>query len=196
MYRSMLARAILAAAVTAMSAAGANAQQFQANLVGFEELGALNNETGAIFTPGTGTISLQLSQNPNSVTYTLTYSGLTSPVTQAHIHFGQIHVPGGIFMWLCQTATNPAPAAVAANTPLCPNPSGTVTGMLTDASVLAVAGQNITAGDFSVVPAAFVSGTAYANVHTNNFKGGEIRGQVVPTPPPSPPRGPSAPPLQ
>jgi hypothetical protein len=184
----MLARAILAAAVTAMSAAGANAQQFQANLVGFEELGALNNETGAIFTPATGTISLQLNQNPNSVTYSLTYSGLTSPVTQAHIHFGQIHVPGGIFMWLCQTATNPAPAAVAANTPICPTPSGTVTGTLTDASVLAVPGQNIAAANFSIVPAAFVSGTAYVNVHTHNFPAGEIRGQIVPTPPPPPSR--------
>ncbi len=53
-----------------------------------------------------------------------------------------------------------------------------VTGTLTPASVLAVPGQNIVAGDFSIVPAALKSDTAYANVHTNNFKAGEIRGQI------------------
>jgi hypothetical protein len=181
MYRrSVLAGAILAAAVTAMSAAGANAQQFQAELSGFFEVGPLNAETGAIFSPtGQGTLTLKLDQKAQSLTYTLTYSGLTSTVQQAHIHFGKIHVPGGIFLFLCTNLGNGDP-----HTPLCPNPSATglnaVTGTLTGANVRAVPGQHITAGDFSIVPAALLSDTAYVNVHTVNFPAGEIRGQVGP----------------
>ena len=123
---SVLAGPILAAAVATLSATYVNAQQFVATLSGFEELGALNNETGAIFTKGQGTFQLKLDQKLQSVTYTLTYSNLTSNVTQAHIHFGQVHVPGGIFLFLCTNLGN-GPAG----TPACPNPSGTVTGTLT-----------------------------------------------------------------
>jgi hypothetical protein len=54
----------------------ANAQTFHADLSGFQELGALNAETGAIFTPGTGTLDLKLDQKLQMLTYTLTYSGL------------------------------------------------------------------------------------------------------------------------
>ena len=179
MYRSMLAGAILAAALTNLSAAGANAQQFQAKLSGFYEVGPLNAETGAIFSPtGQGTLTLNLDQKAQSLTYTLTYSGLTSAVAQAHIHFGKIHVPGGIFLFLCTNLGNGDPGI----TPLCPNPSATglnaVTGTLTPANVRAVPGQHITAGDFSIVPAALLSDTAYVNVHTQNFPAGEIRGEI------------------
>jgi hypothetical protein len=179
MYRrSVLAGAILAAAGTTISATYANAQEFRATLSGFQEVGALNAETGAIFSKsGEGTLKLKLDEKAQSLTYTLTYSGLTSTVLQAHIHFGKVHVPGGIFVFLCTNLGNGPPA-----TPACPNPSATglnaVTGTLTPASVVGVAGQNIVAGDFSIVPAALKSDTAYGNVHTQNFKSGEIRGQI------------------
>jgi hypothetical protein len=50
--------------------------------------------------------------------------------------------------------------------------------LLTPGSVLAVPGQNITAGDFNIVTGALLSNTAYGNVHTVKFPAGEIRGQV------------------
>ena len=50
--------------------------------------------------------------------------------------------------------------------------------MWTASSVVAVPGQNVTAGDFDALTDALTSDTAYANVHTMNFKAGEIRGQV------------------
>jgi len=182
MYRSMLAGAISATAVITMSATYATAQTFHADLSGFEELGALNNQSGAIFSKtGEGTLTLSLDQKNQSLTYTLTYSGLTSNVTQSHIHFGKSRDSGGIFLFLC---TNLAPPAGVPAPPLCPNPSATglnaVTGMLTGANVLAVPGQNITGGDFSIVSAALLSDTAYVNVHTVKFPAGEIRGQVGP----------------
>ena len=169
--------AILAAAVIAVPANCANAQDFHAKLSGFNEIGPLGaGETGAIFSQGQGTIALILNQQLQSLRYTLTYNNtLSSNVTQAHIHFGKKHVAGGIFLFLC---TNLTPPAGVATPPACPATGGSVSGLLTAGSVLAVPGQHITAGDFNVVVEALLSKTAYANVHTVNFPAGEIRGDI------------------
>jgi hypothetical protein len=148
-----------------------NTKEFSARLSGFQELGGLNAETGAILTDGTGTLQLDLDKN--SANYTLTYSGLTSNVTQTHIHFGKVHVPGGVMVFFCTNLGN-GPAG----TPVCPPTGGTVTGTWTAASVIAMPGQNVPAGNFDALVDALTSNTAYANVHTVNFPAGEIRGQV------------------
>jgi hypothetical protein len=172
MHRASQAVAVLAVATIGMTF-GANAEEFHAKLSGFQELGALNNETGAILSGGTGTLTVMLDKKLQSANYSLTYSGLSANVTQAHIHFGKEHVPGGIFAFLCTNLGN-GPAG----TPACPAGGGTVTGMITPASILAVPGQNITAGDFNVLVQALESDTAYGNVHTVHFPAGEIRGQI------------------
>ena len=144
-----------------------------ARLNGFNEVGALNAETGAILSDGTGKLDLQLNKNASTATYTLTYSGLSAPVTQAHIHFGKVHVPGGVMVFFC-TNLNNGPAG----TQTCPAGGGTVTGMWTAASVVGPTPQNVTAGDFNALVDALTSNTAYANIHTTKFPAGEIRGQV------------------
>jgi hypothetical protein len=171
MLRYLLIRSGLAGLLLVLAAGAAAAQEYTARLSGFSELGALNAETGAILTNGTGRLQLDVDQN--HATYTLTYSGLTSSVLQSHLHFAKVHVPGGIYAFLCTNLGN-GPAG----TPACPNPSGTVTGTITPASIIAVPGQNIVAGDFTALLQALSSNTTYVNVHTNNFKSGEIRGQV------------------
>src|SRR5215472_6547144 len=203
MHRSILAGAILAAAVTAMSAAGANAQQFIADLKGVNEIGSIPSAvtitttpstvatgyTGAVLSNGTGTTKLVLNKMASTVTYTLTYSnvGTTSPqtgtVSQAHIHFGKSRDSGGILVFFCTnlpfSGTGPTPQA-------CPTNSGTVSGTWTTADVQAILGQNVVAGDFDALVDALESNTAYANVHTvpqpgatnTAYPGGEIRGQV------------------
>jgi hypothetical protein len=63
-------------------------------------------------------------------------------------------------------------------TPTCPQNSGTVSGTFTAASVIAIAGQNVNAGDFDALVDALTSNTAYANIHTTALPAGEIRGQI------------------
>lgn len=105
--------------------------------------------------------------------YRLSYAGLEGTVTQAHIHFGQRSVNGGISVWLCGTAALPGPAG----TPTCPE-SGTVTRTVGPADVVGPAGQGIAAGEFEELVAAIRAGRTYANVHSTMFPGGEIRSQI------------------
>src|SRR5262249_17436488 len=127
-------------------------------------------EVPPIFTSGSGLVQVQIGSDRTSIQYKLSYSGLSSAVTQAHIHFGQRPVNGGIIVFLCDN-TGKAPAGV----PACPN-SGTVTGTLTAVDVMSVNGQGIAAGNFAALLRAIEHGDAYANVHTSNFPAGEIRG--------------------
>ena len=75
--------AVAVAAAVGLSASYASAQEFTAKLSGFQELGAINAQTGAILSSGTGTVKLDLDQKSQTVTYTLTYSnvGTTAPGT-------------------------------------------------------------------------------------------------------------------
>ncbi len=153
--------------------ANAGATEFHATYSGFEEVGALNAETGAILSNGKATLDLDLNRQARTLTFKLTFSGLSSPVTQSHIHFGKRHVPGGVIVFFC-TNLNNGPAGTQA----CPAGGGTVTGTITAGNVIADPGQNVPAGDFDALVAALDSDTAYGNVHTTNFPAGEIRGQI------------------
>src|SRR5262245_2570871 len=164
---------IAAMLVLALSGTAANAEEFQASLTGFQEIGALNASTGAILTSGTGTLRVNIDKQSNVITYTLTYSGLSAPVTQAHIHFGQRHVAGGIVAFLCTNLGN-GPAGTQA----CPANGGTVSGSLDASDVLGVTSQNVTAGDFAALETIIQSDAAYGNIHTSKFPAGEIRGQL------------------
>jgi hypothetical protein len=132
---------------------------------------------GAISSAASGSFRAEIDDRHSVIDYTLSYSGLESAVTQAHIHFGQRHTPGGIVVWLCQTAAVPAPAAVAAVTPVCPQ-EGTVSGTIGPNQVLTVTGQGIDAGQFDELLQAIRAGATYANVHTAVNTPGEIRGQL------------------
>jgi hypothetical protein len=144
----------------------AAAESFSAKLVGFEEV-------PAIFSTGKGTLDLDLNKQARTINFKLTFSGLSAPVTQSHIHFGKRHVAGGITVFFCSNLSN-GPAG----TQLCPAGGGTVSGTITGGNVLAIAAQGMPASDFDALVDLLVSNTAYANVHTTNFPAGEIRGQI------------------
>jgi hypothetical protein len=173
MRRFMLTGAILGAVITAVSTAYANDEEFRAKFSGFKEVGALNNESGAILSAGQATLKLKLDKQLQSLAFTLTYSGLGAPVTQSHIHFGKVHVPGGVIVFLCSNLGN-GPAG----TQPCPGNGGTVTGTITPASVVGPAAQNLVPGNFNGLVAALESHTAYGNIHTTQFPAGEIRGEI------------------
>jgi len=173
MYRYLLAIASLTTLLL-VPFAQANAEIFLTKFSGFNEIGGLGaSETGAILSEGQGTLTVNLDEVNQKLTYTLTYSGLSAPVTQAHIHFGKNHVAGGIIVFLCTNLGN-APAG----TPACPVSGGTVTGTIIAASVVGPTAQNVTIGDFGALEDALTSDTAYANIHTKKFPEGEIRGQL------------------
>jgi hypothetical protein len=129
-----------------------------------------------VSTVATGEFHAKINPGDQSIDYELTYSGLQGTVQQAHIHVAQRSVNGSIVLWLCQTASNPGPAGTQTCTP----GSGTFTGTITAANVVAgaTATQQLAAGELAEVIAAIRAGVTYANVHTNLSPGGEIRGQI------------------
>jgi len=155
-------------AVMGLSITVVNAKEgsrtFVATLSGF-------NEVAPILTDGSG--RFRATVQGDHLTYTETFSGLGSNVTQSHIHFAQRGVNGGIFLFLCSNLGN-GPVG----TPACPAGGGTVTRTVSDADFVAVAAQNVPPGSFANALRILRSGDAYVNVHTASFPAGEIRGQV------------------
>jgi hypothetical protein len=60
----------------------------------------------------------------------------------------------------------------------CPPGPAEIEGTLTQADVLAIAAQGIDANGFADVLRVIRSGATYANVHSERFQGGEIRGAI------------------
>ena len=131
-------------------------------------------EVPSISSTASGSFQATIDDVAGTISYKLSYTGLTGDVRQAHIHLGQHSVNGGISVFLCQTAANPDPTGLA---PQCPQ-SGTVEGLLQAANTIGPGGQGIAAGEFAELIRAIRAGVAYVNVHTSVFGGGEIRGQL------------------
>jgi CHRD domain len=130
-------------------------------------------EVPSIASPGSGRFEATVNEAGTEVEYELTYSHLEGQVTQAHIHIAQRGVNGGIMVFLCSNLGN-GPAG----TPACPAGGGTVTGTFDAADIIGPAAQGVAPGELHTLLRAVRAGVAYANVHTNLFPAGEIRGQV------------------
>ncbi len=131
-----------------------------------------NQEVPAISTAGNGTLEV-VPLGGGVFDYTLTYQDLEGLIEQAHIHFGQSGVIGGIAVWLCTNLGN-GPEG----TPLCPDSPGEVLGSFDANDIQAIVAQGLAGGDLDALIAAFDDELLYANVHTDSFPVGEIRGQV------------------
>ena len=115
-----------------------------------------SNEVPARATTATGTATYTLLGN--TLSYVVTVSGLTGPATASHIHSGASAVSGPVIVPF--TITN-----------------GTVASGQIDLSQQIVFGTSSITGDSLKV--LLNNGVAYTNVHTAQFPGGEIRGQIV-----------------
>jgi hypothetical protein len=132
-----------------------------------------DEEVPAISTTGKGELRLVIYPDRSTISYELTYSGLQADVTQSHIHFGQPSVNGGISVFLCSNLGN-GPTGTQA----CPLRGGTVTGLLTMASVIGPDAQGIAPGEIDALVNALREQLTYVNVHTTARAAGEIRGQI------------------
>lgn len=153
---------VLALATSAVAADGG--RRFLTSLTGYEE-------TPAVSTTASGRAVVNLARSDEGFTYRLTYSALEGDVTQAHIHFGQKDVAGGVSVFLCSNLGTP-------NTVPCPPGPATVEGTIDAADVIGPTAQGIAPGEIGELMKAIRAGKTYANVHSTKFGPGEIRGQL------------------
>jgi hypothetical protein len=97
---------------------------------------------------GTGTAAITIDRAGGEVCWDINVQNITLPATAAHIHRGAVGVAGGIEVTLSA-----------------PNATGTAAGCTTVGGALAT--------EIATNPAAF-----YVNVHTTDFGGGAVRGQL------------------
>ena len=173
MRKLVLAVVLIVAAGLTVVAAGAFAgggghSGLRANMNSYNEVvgGVSATDSGSVSTLGRGSLTLRV-QN-DGIHYRLKYSQMEGTVSQAHIHFAQKHVGGGIIAFLC-----------AGGEAACTSPNGDISGVITPAEILGPEGQGIAPGQFDEAVRAIRAGATYANVHTTpNYPAGEIRGQI------------------
>lgn len=160
---------IVTALVLAFAAPAAQAEKLKVRLTGYQEV-PMSLSSG-----GVGNFEAQIKKNELGdirIEWELSYNdGFSSPITQAHIHFGQRHTNGGISIFLCTNLGN------SPGTQACPPGPATISGVATAGDVIGPTGQLIAPGEMEEIVAAIRRGVAYVNIHTTMFGGGEVRGQ-------------------
>ena len=153
-----------------------NALRFSTRLSTFNEVPPKAN--GA-----SGTFRARLSEDGTTLSWTFTWSGLSGPPLFAHIHFGLKGANYPVMTFFCG---GPKGNPDIPQKPDCPQTtSGSITGTTTAADIIALntAGattdQALDQHDFAGFLRALAAGSAYANMHTTRFPGGEIRGQIA-----------------
>jgi hypothetical protein len=159
---------VCALGVGGVAVAGGGGEPFEGTLTGYEEVPAVS--TGA-----SGRFDARVRVHDGKISWKLSYAGLTGDVQQAHIHFAQRDVNGGIAVFLCSNLGN-GPA----DTQPCPPAPATITGTARADDVVGPEDQGIAPGELPEVIAAMQAGLTYANVHSSTFPAGEIRAQLQP----------------
>ena len=164
---SILALAIAAALVLGVSQASAATLVFSATLAGSQEV----PPTGSA---GTAFAEVSWDTTTNLMTVTVAFAGLGSPTVASHIH--------------CCAAAG-INAMVATPIPTFPNfPLGVTIGTYSqtfdmtqassyNAAFVTAHGGTVAQAEADLL-AGLQAGTAYLNIHTSQFPGGEIRGQL------------------
>lgn len=124
---------------------------------------AASNEVPSNASTATGTATYTVTGT--TVNYTITYQNLTGAPTASHIHIGAAGVGGPVVVPFSGLPTTT---------------SGTWSGSFTAADVKAGTSGSTTvaAGNLDDLLNAFKSGNAYTNIHSAQYAGGEIRGQI------------------
>jgi CHRD domain-containing protein len=125
------------------------------------------SEVPANTTTGTGSFTATLDTATNIFTYAFTFTGLTTPVNNGHIH-------------------GPATTTVAAGTTINFNTLpgaqfsfGQTAGTGSGVSVLSTSNQITATMNGDSLKKLLFAGLTYVNIHTTQNPGGEIRGQIT-----------------
>lgn len=127
------------------------------------------NEVPANPSPASGTAIVTIDTDTRAWTMNLVFSGLTAPVTVAHLHRAPIGVNGPVIVGLDGIALSggrPSWNLIA------PGSTSLNTGGALNAPFLFPAAEL----------ESLLLGNVYVNIHSTAFPGGEIRGNLVPTP--------------
>jgi CHRD domain len=165
-FATLVGALLLALGAGSYAIAG-DGDRARVNLTGYEETPL------TLSTPGRGTFSAEIDEREREIEWELSYRSLESAAMQAHIHLGERAITGGISVFLCTNLGNGPPG-----TQPCPPQPATIRGTIRPADVLGPAAQGIAAGEFAELVAAIRAGATYANVHTVDRPGGEIRAQL------------------
>lgn len=142
-------------------------------LTGYEEVPSVS-------TTATGDFEARISRDGTRIDWELSYEDLEGAVQQAHIHFGQKGVNGGISVFLCTNLGN-GPAGMQACPPAPAKISGTIFAADVSPNIPATAAartQGINTGEIGELIKAIRAGATYVNVHSTTWPGGEIRSQI------------------
>ena len=169
----MRVRLILIAAILALVVAPGSALAADPPVPAFGGPLSGAQEVPAVVTGATGEGTLVISADGSTLTYVVTFSGLSGAPVAAHIHIGEAGVAGGVILPLVASASPMVGTLTASNF--------TASGAITT---------------FAQAVAAIQAGNTYFNIHTAAHPGGEIRGQIgvtvaapAPTPTPAPTAG-------
>jgi hypothetical protein len=150
----------IASVVATTAVAGDGDDDAEARLTGLEEVPVISTE-------GTGKFKAEI--RSDRIDYKLSYRDLEGGgVLAAHIHLGQRTANGGVAAFLCGGGGKDP----------CPPSPATVRGTIRPADVIGPTNQGLPAGGFDELVDRIEDGVTYANVHTSQFPGGEIRGQI------------------
>jgi hypothetical protein len=154
-----LASSLMVAFLLAGTAAQAQPLNYRAHLSGAAEVPPAD-------TRAQGQATFQRVSDGTAIHYRLLVANIEN-VTQAHIHLAPAGVNGPVVVWLYPAAP---PAA------LIPGRSNGVlaAGAITEANLVGLLADQT----LEELLDEFDAGNAYVNVHTTQFPGGEIRGQI------------------
>ena len=149
-------RIAVAAGIALVSAVGitvamaVNKPNVKGSLSGYQEVPAIS-------TNASGKFEAKVPKGGGPIRYELRYRGIPD-VTQAHLHFAQKAVNGGIVLFICTNLGN-GPEG----TPECPAGSARLTGSATSSDIVDGAmAQGIDAGELDEVKRAIRAGAIYA----------------------------------
>jgi CHRD domain len=164
---------VAAALMLPVTAAYAAAITFTVALAGANEVPPVNS-------PGTGTAIVTLDPTAQTLQLDVTFSGLTSNSTAAHIHCCLLAGGGpNLMVATAVPAFSGFPLGVTSGTYMSPVFNLTQSSFYNPSFVTAEGG--VPQAEAAFIDA-FEHGLSYLNIHTVNNPGGEIRAQLVPAP--------------